>query len=258
MGRAYLAFAGNNQAPLASSVTINAANSSYPPQSLIGYDSAMPSKASSTTATWTFWFGANITPVMVAAINYNWNSATAVTFGNSAGFVTSLTNNTRTLGGYCEDTWKELTGANRTDDVWFLTVTGANTFPAVGKLAICTSFSQLNVQWGEGGGPEFGLDHLDIEVGDTFYGSKLRYHKGVRPRTFEGEAFRDEARSILQLAAESANGRRYPFLLVTDSDDPKSAQWVRFANTKFRYQRTMVNVSQTKFEVEEVAPGPVL
>jgi hypothetical protein len=256
MGRAFIAFASNIQQAV--SVTVNAANSSYPPQSLVGYDSAMPSKASSTTATWTFYFSGNITPVLVGGINYNWNNASAVTFGNSAGFVTSLTNNPRTLGGFCEDTWKELTGGSRTDDVWFLTVTGANTFPAIGKLPIATSFSQLAVVWGDGSGPEVGADFLDTDIGPTFYGSQLRYTKGVRVRSFSGEAYHDNARSILQLAAESAQGRRYPFLLIQDEDTPTSARWVRFADTKFRYQPTGMKATRTGFDVEEVAPGPVL
>jgi hypothetical protein len=259
MGRALIAFARNNQMPSAASVTVTSANSSYPPQSLIGYDSAMPSKASSTTATWTFYMSGNITPVLVSVHNYNWNNASAITFGNSAGFVTSLTNNTRTLGGFADDTWKELTGSNRTDDVWFLTVTGANTYPAVGKIAICTSFSRLPVVWGDGAGPDFGLDFKDTEVGDTFYGTKLLYTKGIRQRTYSGEAVeREEARSILHLAAESAQGRRYPFLLITDESDVTSAQWVRFANTTFRYRRTATNMASTSFDVEEWVGGPVL
>lgn len=258
MGRAILAFATNNKAPEAVSVTVNAANSTYPPQSLIGYDATMPSKASSTTATWTFYFSGNVTPVLVSVHNYNWNNASAITFGNSAGFVTSLTNNSRSLGGFCEDTWKELTGASRTDDVWFLTVTGANTFPAVGKVAICTSFSYLPVVWGDGSGPDFGLDYMDSEVGDTFYGTRLLYTKGVRPRTYSGEAVgREASRSILQLAVESAQGRRYPFVLIPDSDVVAS-QWVKFAETKFRFRRTGTNTTAITFDVAEESPGPPL
>ncbi len=254
MGRARLAFARNDIAQSAASIAMSSYNSAYPPTNLQDYDPATVSKAGATTATWTYYFASAYTPVLVAGINYNWNGASAITFGNSMGFVTSLTNNPRTLGGFCDDTWKELTGSNRTSSIFFLTVTAANTIPALGHLAICNSFSYLPIQWGDGNGPDFGLEYLDTEVGRTFYGTLLLYPKGVRPRTFTGDAFRDSSRSILQLAAESAMGRRYPFVLIPDDDVP-SAQWVRFANTNFRFKRTGTNVSRTTFSVEELAPG---
>ena len=257
MGRARITFAGNDFGPLASSIALSSYNSTYPPTYLQDYDPATPSKANSTTATWTFYLSSAVTPVLFAAFNYNWNAATSVSFGNSMGFVTAITNNPRTLGGFCDDTWKELTGSNRTSSIFFLTVTAANTIPAVGHVAICNSFSYLPVQWGDGNGPDFGLDYLDTEVGRTFYGTLLLYPKGVRPRSFSGDAFKDSSRSILQLAAESAQGRRYPFVLVPD-DDTTSAQWVRFGSTQFRFKRTGVNASRTTFSVEELAPGPPL
>ncbi len=254
MGRARIVFAGNDVAPSAASIAMSSYNSAYPPTNLQDYDPATPSKAGATTATWIYYFGSAYTPVLLAGFNYNWNAATSVSFGNSMGFVTAVTNNPRTLGGFCDDTWKELSGSNRTSSIFFLTVTSANTIPALGHLAICTSFSYLPIQWGDGSGPEFGLEYLDTDVGRTFYGTHLLYPHGVRPRTFSGDAFRDSSRSILQLAAESAQGRRYPFVLIPDDDVP-SAQWVRFVSTQFRFKRSATNVSRTSFSVEELAPG---
>lgn len=257
MGRALFTLPGNDFTPLMSSIHLSAVNSTYPPQNLQDYDPSTPSKASSTTATWTFYNSAAITPVLVAGINYLWNNASAVTFGNSLGFVTSLTNNARDLDGQCIDTWKELTGASRTSSIFFLTVTGANTFPAIGALPICSSFSRIPFKWGGGSGVDFGLDYPDIEVGTTYYGHKILYDRLTKQETLRGTAIRDDGRSILHMVAKSAHGRIFPFVCVPDEDVTK-ALWVRYSNTTFRYLRQSLKQTTTEIVLEQLVSGPPL
>ncbi len=254
MGRALFAFAGNDATRSAASVTVSASNSLYPATNLLDTEPQNPSIATSTTATWVFYMGAAVTPVMVAGINYNWNNASAVTFGNSMGFVTSLTNNARELDGHCPNTWKTLSGANRTSSIFFLTVTGANTFAAVGAFPICTSYAAVPMAWGNGNGPDFSVDYPDVEI-ETFSKAFLQYSKGIRQRTLRGTAIREDGRSILHSAAMSAHGRTRPMLVIANEDDVTSAAWMRFAHTVFRYQRTGTNVSRADADLIELCNG---
>ena len=136
-------------------------------------------------------------------------------------------------------------------------MTGSNSLCAIGAVPICTSFSRVALRWGSGTGVETGLDYPDLEVGRTFYQTLLLYNRAVRQRTLRGTAIRDDARSILQLNAASAQGRIYPFVVVPD-EDVNSALWVRWSDTTFRYLRSASTVSTTEVVLEELVNGLTL
>jgi hypothetical protein len=255
MGRALFAWPSLEKSTGAASVTVSAVDSTYPATNLLNADPAYVAKANSTTATFQFYFGSAVTPVLVGAINHNWHTASLVTFGNSVmGVINSIPIPSRTEDGQCEHPYRTISGASVANSMFFVSVFAASSPVALGNFPMVSSYAAVPMKWNGGDGVEFTHEHLITTPGETFYGSELIYDKGVRRRGLSGLSPREDGRSLLHAAFVAAKGRNVPFLLVPDSDKT-TCLWVKWDSTTFRFLRAGTNVTRTDVSVREMSTG---
>lgn len=256
MGVAVFAYPSDHTLTSAT-LTMTNENATYPATNGNDLLAEKPLKATTTSTVITMTHSGNVTAAGFAIINHNLVGAT-VTLANPAGYSQTITIPARTSDGQCVNAFRDMrSDANRTDDVWTLTITGASANVAIGELVMVSSLRDLNWIWGNGNGPELDYEHPHKSPGVTFYGKKIRYDTGVRIRSARGTIKRDTDRSTLLSLAQSSKGQITPWLFVPDVA-VNDAWWVCLSEDSFRYVRQMQNVSGASIAFREESMGLVL
>ena len=232
-------------------------NASFPIERVQVDDYESPSnpfKATTTASVITITFDDDETPDCLVIINHNLEGAT-VTLANGAGFSQAVAIPDRTRDGLCVNVFFDMrTFANRLDDVWTLTITGAAGNIAIGRLVMIATGGLQPVPWLVRT-PTYRPDRLSNSL-RTHAGTELIHDKGIRIRHASGQTVDEDDRAVQEVAWDAARGRALPFLFVPDTD-VNDAWWVRFDGPP-EWSYTTLEIAPTSMAVTELSMGPHL
>lgn len=213
-----------------------------------------PFKATTTASVITITLDDDETPDCLAIINHNLEGAT-VTLANGAGFSQAVEIPSRTRDGLCVNAFFDMRElANRLDDVWTLTITGAAGNIAIGRLVLIATGGLQPVPWLVKT-PSYRPERLMSSL-KTYAGVELIHDKGIRIRHASGRTIEDADRAVQEAAWDAARGRALPFLFVPETD-VNDAWWVRFDSLEWSHD-VYQEVSPSAIALSEISMGPHL
>lgn len=224
----------------------------FPVENAQDDDPGLPAKATLPETVITITLPVANEPEVLVIINHNLEGATVV-LANGVGFSESVTVPDRTRSGLCINIFFDMRGlANRNDDAWTLTVTGASADVAFGRIILAASVEQLFV---EKDSLKIRPDHLTSEPLRTFFGKTLKFDKAVRQRAASLALRTIEDQAVIAAAEEAAHGKVVPWVFVPD-EDVNDAWFVEFESVDWSY----IDGAQrpASASVREISMGPHL
>lgn len=224
----------------------------YPASNMKTSDPAVVAKASATSTVITITGGSSVTIEGFCIFNHNLVGAT-VTLSNAAGYSQTITIPARASSGAVRNAWRDCrSDANRTSNVWTLTITGASANVQIGRLYLVTTWYEMPLQW------DVAVEDERILAADpmeTFYRSYVCYDALVNIRKVSGKTVDHTAYAQLYDLYHAAKGRYAPWPFILDYT-VNDAMYVRFANAAFKYQRQAPSYTPVDIALQEVSSGP--
>jgi len=224
-------------------VSMSHEDTAFPAENLQTGDPALVAKSTTTTTTITVTT-ASITPVAVALINTN--AETASINGDP------ITIPALDPDGQRRHAWMDMRGSpSGTGTSWTIVLSRASGVVWCGRLVLLTAIYDLNLKYGlQRGRRRPG----DIEI-RTRLGSVLRHGSQIRTQWATGVVDVIESESLLKALEASAKGIVLPFLFVPD-ELTNEAWFVKFTANDFSITLPDFDVRQIPFSVEELSGGP--
>ena len=234
------------------SLTVGAANASYPLTNLQDLKPNTPFKATGTSATIRATFGAGKALQAVGLVWHNLYGLTITVTNNAAMASQSLVVPAVSDDGLPVNPWLDLRTVTTSATQWNFEITGAAANIAIGELILIETVRTMPIRWGV----EVVERHPAI-VHRTDYHVPLIYGMGVRYRVLTGDITRASELAALKALHRDARGTRYPWWFVLDSD-VNDAMFVHFDDASEWAHQREYNQSPSSVTIEEVCPGLAL
>lgn len=225
------------------SLSMSNEDASYPASNLKNDDPADVAKSTTTSTTITVTTS-SITPVAVALINTNAQSAT---FNGDPFTIPSLDPDGQRI-----HPWLDLRGSPVAPGTsWSIALSRSSGVVWCGRIVLVTAIYDLNLKYGLQRGR---LRPGAIEI-RTRLGTIIRHDAQIRTRWARGSVDRSESESLLHQLEASAKGSRLPFLVIPD-ELTNDAWFVTFKANDFMATISDLDVVEIPLAFDEVSSGP--
>lgn len=223
----------------------------YPAANLAHRNPGLVAKASAGSTVITMNGTANVTIEGFCIFNHNLFGAT-VTLANGAGYSQTITIPTRRSSGAVVNAWRDCRlDANRTDDDWTLTITGASANVQIGRLYLVETWIEFPYQW------EVRMSDRRVvpEPYKTFYEYEVAYDTLTNIRSGTGRVVSHAAFLQVYDLFHAAKGNIHPWPVVMDytQNDP---MYVKFTTPTIAWQPTAPLYTPVEVAFAESSAGP--
>lgn len=228
----------------------NNEDAAYPIENVADRNPALVYKAGATSAIITINGVANATIEGFCIFNHNLAGAT-VTLTNTVGYSQVISIPARRSSGAVVHAWRDCRlDANRTDDDWTLTITGASANIQIGRLYLVETWYELPHQW------EIAWDDERVVVPpyETFNRHKVIYDTLVNIRSASGTVVSHAAYLELYDLFHAAKGIITPWPMIPDQSE-NNPLYVQFLEPKFKWKRTAPVYTPVELAISEASCG---
>lgn len=227
------------------------ANTDYPAANMATNNPGKVAKATTTSTVITMNGTANVTIEGFCIFNHNLFGAT-VTLANPAGYSQTITIPARRSSGAVVNAWRDCRlDANRTDDDWTLTITGASANIQIGRLYLVETWYAFPLQWDL----EWEDTRRTSDPIETFNGSLVMYDTQVNIRKAKGRVVSASAFTDVYDLFHAAKGRVKPWVYIPDYT-VNDACYMQFQTPTLTWKQQAPLYTPVDIAIQEASSGP--